>query len=205
MPSHPWIKLQWALQTGGPCTEVHWATHGSSYSGLYRQVVLVQRCTGPPMDQATVGSTDRWSLYRGALGHPWINLQWALQTGGPCTEVHWATHGSSYSGLYRQVVLVQRCTGPPMDQPTVGSTDRWSLYRGALGHPWINLQWALQTGGPCTEVHWATHGSSYSGLYRQVVLVQRCTGPPIDQAAMGSTDRSTYIQQALVHKHTGSL
>ena len=44
-----------------------------------------------------------------------------------------------------------------MEQPTVVSVDRWSLYRGAL----VSLRWPMEQ-------------PTCSGLSRQVVLIQRC-------------------------------
>ena len=69
------------------------------------------------MEQSTVVSIDRWSLYRGAV----VSLRW------------------------------------PMGQPTVVSVDRWSLYRSAV----VSLRWPME--------------DLYSGLYRQVVLIQKCS------------------------------
>ena len=100
------------------------------------------------MDQPTVVSVDRWSLYR-------------------CVSITEVDHGAAYSGLCRQVVLIQRCVSITevvhgaaysglcrqvvlnrgvlvslrwsTDQPAVVSVDRWSLYRGVL----VSLRWSM--------------------------------------------------------------
>ena len=51
-----------------------------------------------------------------------------------------------------------------MEQPTVVSIDRWSLYRGAL----VSLRWPM-------------HGAAYSGLCRQVVFLYKW---PLRQASL---------------------
>ena len=90
-------------------------------SGLYGQVVLIQRCV--------LVSLKRYSPGCSGL---------CRQVHGPCTEVcaviTEVAHGPVYSGLRRKVVLVQRCVllslGWLMGQSIVVSVERWSLYRG---------------------------------------------------------------------------
>ena len=70
------------------------------------------------MEQPTVVSVDRWSLYRGAL----VSLRWPMEQPTVVSVDRWS--------LYKGALVSLRWS---MEQPTVVSIDRWSLHTHAQG------------------------------------------------------------------------
>ena len=135
---------------------------------LYRGALISLRW---PMEQPTVVSVDRWSLYRGALVSLTMEQptgvaidRWSLYRGYfSITEV---AHGAAYSGLCRQVVLIQRYIS--ITEVAHGAAysglcrqvvtiDRWSLYIGTLVS--LRCTWPMERPTVVSIDRWSSYTS----------------------------------------------
>ena len=119
------------------------------------------------MEQPTVVTIDRWSLYRGAL----ISLRWPMDQSAVVSIDRWS--------LYRGALVSLRW---PMDQSAVVSIDRWSLYRGAL----VSMRWPMDQSAVVSIDRWSFYASVFKTefLYTvsdPIITLHACSDNMSDQ------------------------